>query len=818
MTIRFLKPWNGYQPDAVVSGLTNESALIAGGLASYDLDGGNDGRTYEAKLATDANGNVTGLVGPDGERVLGFVDPDTPILILGGDHPYLQWYGTNGSNGMAQMYADQGIKPYIAINTDRFDYDEDPTNVMSYAQMIALQDRVEIVGHGHRHPQDWRLVNTGIVVRYTGAAATATVAITATNITGATAGAVDDFNFDITTAPYDTIAEVVAAIDALPNWTASYASELKGTEASTKLLLRSATTAKAADLYLAAGGGILITNTGTTYRSLTVNFNGTVLAIYGDGVRLLNLTIAGNTLAQVVTAINAVTGITAELTNDNEASAYRYCDGGEDAACLAAYKWTGRAPVGPSGVYLHAGLSHWYIVERQLVKCKEVAAANGIEIQNFAQSGDKFHPREMEGHSSYRLYRGNNKTGSVIYPNAFIRRGNFIPHAGVSQTIYPTDATARYTALLNAIVDSPGFTTCLLMHQLRSDGTSGYVFPPGGSPSGWNADESEWYAFVQAIGAANRAGTLRVMSMDEYRRFAPIGHDVSNLLFNPKLHNSGESLRVAASDPGQIVPGWRLGTLAAATSAASIDTDGFLSATTSSSILALEQVVNLEPGVYEFSGRAESLAYTSGNGVLLTAKAATPDFFTTTGLMPTINVFNATYALRGPGELRLRFSVFPPQPVPATVISLNSQTYNLSTNKNIRLNIDNKGLTADIDCSAGAVSAAAVTAKEVAAAINAGMAAAAATYAAEYHTIAKAVNGKVVLTAPYISGDVTGTIYVADGTSAGARATIFGDECYGVAMLSDYSQFGGLPITLGFEQNMVGTAKVGAFCLRRIRS
>lgn len=69
MTIRFLKPWNGYQPDAVVSGLTNEAALIAGGLASDDLDGGNDGRTYEAKLATDASGNVTGLVGPDG-RVL----------------------------------------------------------------------------------------------------------------------------------------------------------------------------------------------------------------------------------------------------------------------------------------------------------------------------------------------------------------------------------------------------------------------------------------------------------------------------------------------------------------------------------------------------------------------------------------------------------------------------------------------------------------------------------------------------------------------------------------------------------------------------
>ena len=70
MTIRFLKPWNGYQPDAVVSGLTNEAVLIAGGLASDDLDGGNDGRTYEAKLAADANGNVTGLAGRDGKIVI----------------------------------------------------------------------------------------------------------------------------------------------------------------------------------------------------------------------------------------------------------------------------------------------------------------------------------------------------------------------------------------------------------------------------------------------------------------------------------------------------------------------------------------------------------------------------------------------------------------------------------------------------------------------------------------------------------------------------------------------------------------------------
>jgi len=744
---------------------------------------------------------------------------DTPILLIGGDHPFQQWYGTNGKNGMANMYADKGITPYIAINTGELDtYIEDAGNYMNWQQMRELQDRVELIGHAHRHVLDWRLVNTGIKVKYTGPAATATVSITATTIAGVTAGAVEDFSYNMTTGPYDTIAEVVAAIDALPNWTASYASELKGTEASTNLLIRAATTAKNVDLYLAAGGGILITNTGSTFRDITVNFNGTVLAIYGDGSRVLNLTIAGNTLSQVAAAINAVTGLTAEVTNDNERAQNRYCDGGEDSTCLANFKWTGRANVGPSGLYLHSGLSHWYIVERQLAKCKEVAAANGVNLLNFAQSGDKFYANEIGGHNSYRLYRGNNKTGSVVYPNAFIRRSHFIPHTGIDQTNYPTVATSRFTAILNALIGSPGFTVCLLMHNLQGDGTSGYTFP-NDHPSDWGAKEAEWNTFLNDIKLANDAGAIRVLKPDEYRRVAPIGlGTVSNLLFNPALCNSGESLRVASADPGLIVPGWRLGTLSANTSAASIDSDGYLSATSTALIDPLEQVVFLDPGVYEFSAQVPALTYSSLNGLLLYAKAATPDYFVTQGLLPSVNVWNMTHALRGPGELKLRFSVSVPQSVPAIVVSKNAQTYNLGTNKNIRLSIDNKGLTADIDCSAGAGSAAAATAKEVAAAINAGMVAAAATYGAEYHTIAKAVNGKVVLTAPYISGDVTGTIYVSDGTALGARSAIFGDQCYGTARLSDYSQFGGLPITLGVEQNMVGTAKIGAFSLRRVIS
>jgi hypothetical protein len=70
MTIRFLQPWNGYQPDQIVTGLSNAAALIASGIASADLDGANDGQLHTAKYRV-VNGNVTGLVGPGGSAILG---------------------------------------------------------------------------------------------------------------------------------------------------------------------------------------------------------------------------------------------------------------------------------------------------------------------------------------------------------------------------------------------------------------------------------------------------------------------------------------------------------------------------------------------------------------------------------------------------------------------------------------------------------------------------------------------------------------------------------------------------------------------------
>jgi len=65
MTVRMLQYWNGHSPDDIVTGLSNEAALIAAGYATADLDGANRGRIDDAKLRTTADGSVS-LVGPDG--------------------------------------------------------------------------------------------------------------------------------------------------------------------------------------------------------------------------------------------------------------------------------------------------------------------------------------------------------------------------------------------------------------------------------------------------------------------------------------------------------------------------------------------------------------------------------------------------------------------------------------------------------------------------------------------------------------------------------------------------------------------------------
>jgi hypothetical protein len=67
MTIRFLSAWKGYSAGDIAT-LSNEATLVAAGLAYTDLDGANDGLTYDAKLHTDFSNNTV-LLGPDGKSI-----------------------------------------------------------------------------------------------------------------------------------------------------------------------------------------------------------------------------------------------------------------------------------------------------------------------------------------------------------------------------------------------------------------------------------------------------------------------------------------------------------------------------------------------------------------------------------------------------------------------------------------------------------------------------------------------------------------------------------------------------------------------------
>jgi hypothetical protein len=66
MTIRMLQAWNGLHQQKIVTTLSgsDEAALVAAGIATYDLDGPADNLRM-AQLATDADGNVVGIDGVD---------------------------------------------------------------------------------------------------------------------------------------------------------------------------------------------------------------------------------------------------------------------------------------------------------------------------------------------------------------------------------------------------------------------------------------------------------------------------------------------------------------------------------------------------------------------------------------------------------------------------------------------------------------------------------------------------------------------------------------------------------------------------------
>lgn len=807
MTIRLLSPIS-------VAGVAKSIGDIITGDPAWEADQVNANNavyTYrdlvqgeglvDAKLLV-KDGNVTGLLGPDGDKIRALYDAHTPVLLIGGDHPYLQWWGTNGGNGMAAWYRDNGIVPYLAINTASGSGSAPGgSDQMSWDQLKTLANAglVEVVGHGERHYQDNTAPTAGILVTYTGAAATATFQVTGGNAVGVTAGGVGDFSFSLTGASYDTLAELAAAISAVSGWSCTISSELAGTEKSRNCQSGSARSAKSTTVDWPVAGAMRVKWEGTTYRNVGLQIDTSNLYVYGDGVRIAVIALSG-AYSTIITSLNAITGITATLAGDSTSP--NFVQGTETGTNIN--KWTGMKWLSVTPIALEAGLSSGYLRHRNNLVNKQTAAANGVTLKDFAQSGG-YHYEQGASSSVWRMQRGNSVDYAYWMPSHQVV--DFVPHISLRHADF--DTPGKITAAIDALADSPGFTATLLMHKVLPDGTSGYFLPTNDLVY-YDQTESDWNTVLAAIKTKLDSGQIRQAKFSDLAELPP-QRPPTNWLFNPLFRNSGESLLAIS---GYLIPGWNINT---ASGYASVSvSNGVLSIAPSSSsdTNPIYQACQLPSGTWEFTADVEIDGYTTGNGVYLYTGRYKSRVMQRMESGSTLT--GETFAV-GNGTLRHVFEVEPNAPMLPEVRSLDGP-FNLSTNTNIWLYINSKTAIDNINCAAGAASSSAVTAKEAAAAINAAIATAG--WPPEYHTAARAEGSKLVITCPYITRDHTSYIEIRAASTASATATIFGGVAqyhYGKARLASGDwRSGSVVVGVGVALANGATVRISNPQLRRV--
>lgn len=779
----------------------------------------------------------TGLVGLSGNavRMPQTDDPSLPILCIGGDHPYAQWWGA-ANDGMGKMYRDYGVTPYLAINTAEA-YPGSSDDYISWDQLKVLQaGGVEVLGHSHRHVHQYGRMDTGIQIVYSGASGTATVNIAGSpkTLTLAAGGGAENAAFDLTNASYDTLAKLKIAIDGTTNWTCTLAAELTGAERATCMLaLVAARSVKAGGqpTYFCAGGGIIISYVGSVYRTAVVQVT-TVpgLDIYLDGVRKLSYALSNasyDTLAELSAAITAggVTGLTSNLCDETAGIYTRYTTGDEISLELALTQGLDITSSGgvvldgsgkANGARVSAGLPHSYLIQRQWQANKDSCAANGVIINNWAQSGGGLHQWHLAGHSVFRSYRTNGPEYNR-FPTAHWAtlgpdyiRGHYV----LDSTINSKDCVK---AAIRAMTKSRGCMVDLLCHALVAaapPGVNGYTLPVSTSLN--TMPEADWIAILAYIKTLVDAGSLVVLTPEGARRRRKWSAEPQNLVFNSTLENDG-TVTTGIASLDTYIPGWRLTTTGNVTAASMVDhTDynGILITTNSnanSDILSC--VLAMQRGkTYRIGMSVQITDYTAGNnGVqfvlspiegqlpgqrsenaspILDSIWARPD---ATQKLVTVDVSMLVAIPAGAG--------FKPR-----VKGLVGGTFNIGagTTDTLAITLDaNSAVT--VTLTAGG----ARTATQIVADINAAFAASA-TYTSkqEYWAPAHIENNKVVVESPYVSDDYSYKILI---TGNGAATVFGGSQCISAPT---YGQGNQLPLQMTVRGQMQGKFEITKpYCL-----
>lgn len=815
---------------AVTSSGRQASVTIGGYEAPYVCDG--SAWRPLASYATDTSGNVTGLVGPGGVIIPTGVGYDTAVLLIGGDHPYKQWWGTNGSDGMAAAYLDRGIKPYLAICSDTPGMSPGTgVDTLSWAEVKALQSKgVEIDSHGAWHWQDWSRANTGVTFAYSGVAAAPTVQITNSGVVLVGNGGAE--NTTVTFAGAPTLAQLATAVSAVPSWSLTVRSELKGTEASSNLLVTPARNIKSVSGAgnFCAGGGLTIITTGTGHTHSYVWINGNYFDIFVDGVRKYRFDMTSapyDTVAELAAAVTASAATDGYACYEADTSVagtnqiYRFQKGDE----LSINLKRGIYPLVRNGYMpIDAGLPHRYMIERNAARVIEVAANYGVTIEHFQNSGDAYYPHLHRGIRSVKSFRATRNIKGVWpsqWPTWASR--NWIQ---VKQFDGNTGGYNRASSIaaIDALSDSPGYAVNALIHRILPDGSSGYQFVTNGDFY-YDQLEADFIAELDRIKALVAAGRLVTMTPGEFRARRKSAVIPENLLFNPALVTNGANQFNKVVSEGLETPGWSINTPNSVFSAFAIaagEVSASTTATTSTDFIY--QDVHLERGkTYEFGFELETSNVSSGNGIYPffgRARNRFAEYMRGSGMGETgsATAMGGTRSLgqsTGGNNSLTTHSVFITVPVAGEprkpLIVSKAGPFNLiSTPAQVALNVFNLGsLTINL---AGATPTA-TTAEEVAAAINAAITASA-LYPVEFRSMAKVVNNKVVISAPYvptISDPLSSTtsMQIAAGGTNDASTTVFGGLGYTAGSLYEDMDADSSGIyRVGLNVSIVGSWKV----------
>lgn len=813
MTIQFLRAWNGFEQHQVVSTLSAEEEVRLVGLTL-------------ARNYVDGIDGVSGTqvdVRPGGQST--YLENNKSILTIGGDHPYRQWWGRNGRDGMFQMYADLGIKPYIAIcadeatdNTSGNGATLGKSGMLSIVQAQDLEGRgAEFVSHGSRHTHFWELLNTGIRVYYTGAEATPTVNISTTQLTTSTAttGATA-----FTWAAYPTVAELQTAINALAGWNCILATELTGTEPSSALMplnaARSVASLGGADTTnsnqrFALCGGIMIRYAGLTYRdvSISVNDGSNFLGIFADGARLLATTTAA-TLTAIVTAINNlnIVGLTAlvmdngyaaqsvagsTVLNPGQKQRETYCFGDELGTGL--HRVAQAQSVNFTGIQVTGGLGFAYALRRSVLSVKERAASvYGVAVASFAQPGGRINPWHVrtiaDEHVGWRGNRSFTENYSGISPHAMPANlpGQFTGHF---TSIVASSPSSPYgegdvKAVADALADTGGWCVNWLNHLCTP--TPGDPSPYRGMDqhagavytSSADQDEGPFWRELQYAAAKRDAGLIEILPPTVAEKVRAVRKGPTNLVFNPRFRNGRANnllgITTTAHGSGGIAcPGWAIASAAADFSVVAVNADGELTITTNGALASGKTPIGcnlfLEPGkTYDIGAALNLLNWGAANNcrwALYPMQNGLGKGFT----IAQPSVSSHPFFGGGMYDGNLRFTV-PPRgnPTPAYVRGI-AGAFAFTAGDAISIQIDNRAASAAI------VLTGLTTAKAVASAINTALAADA-TYAplAQYHNVARAEDNRLIIEAPMLSGvpgDASSLMTLANSVGT-PLATLFG--------------------------------------------